>query len=224
MEEDDKVDPAQEMLNEGAPPAPPIDYQKMFEAMQAQNAQLAQQNAQLAQTVQQVANRPVVAQPVAAPVADPFADFEPTTAKALKGVIDTMNNNFKQQFQQQEQRFQHLTLEQEAAQIATMQGLTADQIKRAQDIFRGNRAKGIPINAAECVDVVIGQDFRAGKVNLGNQNRGAPAALTGGARPPAPVKARPANFDRMSRAEQIKHYESDDNLHNTPIAGFWEED
>lgn len=225
MDEEDNVDPTAEMLNEGGSGTPvtqqpPIDYQKMFEAMQQQNAQLVAQNAQLAQTVQQVANRPVtVQQPVNQP--DPFEAFDDNTKKALKGVIDTMNNNFKQQLSQHQQQFANMALEQEIAQIAAIPNLTADQIKRAQDIFRGNRAKGIPINAQESVDVVIGQDFRAGKVNLGN--RAPPPALTGGGRPPVPAKARPANFDKMSRKEQIAHFEADDALHSTPIQSIWDD-
>lgn len=222
--EEDNVDPAQEMLNEGAPPAnqvQPIDYQKMFEAQQAQMQQVMQQNAQLAQTVQQVAARPVIQQaPVNQP--DPFAAFNPETAAALKAALEQQNQQFKQTLQQQEQRFAGMALEQEAAGIAAMPGLNADQIKRAQDIFRGNRAKGIPINAAECVDVVIGQDFRAGKVNIGN--RAPPATIPGGSRQPAPPKARPTNFDNMSRKQQIAHFESDDAIHNAPIQGFWEND
>ena len=223
----DEIDPAAEMLNEGAPPAAnsAVDYQKMFETMQAQNAQLAQQNAQLAQTVQQVAARPVQQQQ---PVHDPFEAFDDKTKAALKSVIDAQNNNFQQQFRQQEQQFKGMQLETEVAAIAATPGLTPEMVKQAQDIFRGNRAKGVPVLANEVVDMVIGAAIRngtfKGTIPQQHQQRGtAPNTLTGGSRPPGPTKARPANFDRMSRKDVIAHYESDDALHDTPIQGIWDD-
>ncbi len=223
--DDDEIDPAQEMLNEGAPPppaAPAIDYQKMYEAMQAQNAQIMQQNAQLAQTVQQVAARPI-APAVAAP--DPFAAFDDKTAAALRSVVEAQNNNFKQQFAAQEQNFKGMQLKAEADSIAGM-NLDPEIAKRAQAIFIGNRNKGVPLTAAEAADFAIGEAVRngtfKGTVPGQHQNRG-PATIPGGSRTPAPTKNRPANFDKMSRKEQIAHYESDENLHSAPIQGIWDD-
>lgn len=220
MDEDDTVDPAAEMLNEGTPPTSQaaVDYQKMFEEMQKQNAALAQQNQQLAVTVQQVAARPAMQQPVQN-TPDPFAAFAPETAAALKGALDAQAAQFKQQLAQTQQQFANMSLEQEAASIAITPGLTPDQIKRAQDIFRGNRSKGIPINATECIDVVMGQDFRAGKINLGTQ-RGAPPVINGGSRPPAPATRNTANVDKMSLKEQIKYYESMEGFDSVRIEGI----
>lgn len=218
MEPDDTVDPAAEMLNEGAPPAPAVDYQKMFETMQQQNAQLAQQNANLAQTVQQVASRPIQS---SIPAPDPFAAFNPETAAALKAALDQQARGFEQRLASTQQQFAGMALEQEAASISATPGLTQEQVKRAQDIFRGNRAKGIPINASECIDVVLGADFRAGKINIGQ--RGAPPVINGGSRSIVAGKPRAANFDKLSRVEQIKQYEADEDLHDTPIKGFWDD-
>lgn len=220
MDDNDNVDPAQEMLNEGAPTPPPIDYQKMYEAVQAQNAQIMQQNAQLAQTVQQVAARPIIQQQ-ATNQPDPFAAFNPETAAALKGALDVQSKGFQQQLAQVTQQFSGMQLETEAASIAAIPNLTPDQITRAQAIFRGNRSKGIPINAAECVDVVLGADFRAGKIAIGQRN--APAVITGGSKQPAPAKNKPVNFDNMTLKQQIAHYESDENLHKERIVGFWDD-
>lgn len=222
MDGDENVDPVADMLAEGGTGTPPatVDYQKLYEQMQQQNAQIMQQNTQLAQTVQQVAARPVIQQSNT-PAPDPFAAFNPETAAALKQALDQQAAQFKQQLATTQQQFAGMALEQEAASIAVTPGLTPDQIKRAQDIFRGNRSKGIPINAAECIDVVLGADFRAGKINLGQ--RGAPPVINGGSRTPAPAKARPANFEKMSLKQQIVHYESDENLHNEPIKGIWDD-
>lgn len=218
--DDDNNDPVQEMLNEGAPPAPAIDYQKLFEATQAQNAALMQQNQQLAVTVQQVAARPVNQQPTNVP--DPFAAFNPETKAALQAALDYQSKGFEQKLQQTQAQFAGMALEQEAASIAAIPNLTPDQITRAQAIFRGNRAKGIPIRGEECVDVVLGADFRAGKIAIGQRN--APAVINGGSRTQAPTTTRqPANFDKLSRKEQIKLYEADEALHEAPIKGIWDD-
>lgn len=214
-------DPAAEMLNEGAPPPPPIDYQKMFETMQAQNAQLMQQNQQLAVTVQQVATRPITPQPQQN-TPDPFAAFNPETAAALKLALEQQAAGFKQQLAQTQQQFASMSLEQEAASISAIQGLTPEQVKRAQDIFRGNRSKGIPINASECVDVVLGADFRAGKITLGQRNA-PPAVITGGSRPTNPAARQTVNVDKLSLSEQIKLYEANADLHEAPIRGIWDD-
>lgn len=220
MDENETVDPAAEMLNEGTPPTSQtaVDYQKMFEEMQRQNAALAQQNQQLAVTVQQVAARPVMQQPVQN-TPDPFAAFAPETAAALKGALEQQAAAFKQQLEQTQQQFANMSLEQEAASIALTPGLTPDQAKRAQDIFRGNRSKGIPINATECIDVVLGADFRAGKINIGN--RQPPPVITGGSRgTPQPATRNTANVDRMSFKEQIKYYESMEGFDSVRIEGI----
>lgn len=228
--DEDNTDPAQEMLNEGGTgtPAPAVNYQQMFEAMQQQNAQLAQQNANLAQTVQQVAARPVMQQQIAN-TPDPFDVFDDKAKTALKAVIEQQNASFKQQFQQQEQRFSNMQLEAEANSIAAMPGLDPEITKYAQAVFKGNRAKGIPLTASEAVDFAIGQAIRngtfKGTVPSAHQTRGAPpTVLPGGGRPPVPPKARPTNFDGMSRKQQIAHLESDESIHNAPIQGFWETD
>lgn len=221
--DEDNVDPAAEMLNEGGTgtPAPAIDYQKMYEATQAQNTQLAAQNQQLAITVQQVAQRPV--QTVAAqPVNDPFKDFAPETAAALKAALDHQAKQFQSQLQQTQQQFANMSLEQEAASIAAIPNLTPEQIKRAQDIFRGNRAKGIPINATECVDVVLGADFRAGKINIGT--RTPPATIVGGSRGQTPAARTSANTSKMSLKDQIKYYESMDGFDDARIVGIVDND
>lgn len=212
------VDPAAEMLNEGGHPAPPVDYQKMFESMQAQNTQLMQQNQQLAVTVQQVAQRPVVQAPVQQSAVDPFAAFNPETAAALKGALDLQAKSFQQQLANTQQQFAGMQLETEAASISVIPGLTPDQVKRAQDIFRGNRSKGIPINASECVDVVLGADFRAGKVMLGS--RGAPATMTGGSRAPSANTRQSTGVNNLSRKEQIAHYESMEGFDDARIVGI----
>ncbi len=215
MDEDENIDPVEQMNNEGpTQPAPAIDYQKMFESMQQTNAQLMQQNQQLAVTVQQVANRPVTT-PVNEP--DPFAAFNPETKAALKAALDSQAKQFSTQLAQTQAQFANMSLEQEAASIALTPGLTAEQITRAQNIFRGNRAKNIPIMAAECIDVVLGADFRAGKIKIGD--RAPPTTLNGGSRPPAP-KPPPANLSKLSRREQIKFYESMEGFHDVRIEGI----
>lgn len=219
----DEITPEDEMIAEGGTgtPTPAVDYQKMFETMQAQNAALAAQNAQLAQTVQQVAARPVVQQPVNVP--NPLDAFDDKAKAALQAVIDQQNANFKAQFAQQEQRFAGMALEQEANSIAAIPNLDPAIAKRAQEVFKQERARGVPLNASNAVDFAIGEAVRngtfKGNVPSQHQNR-APNTLVGGGRPPAAPKARPANFDRMSRTEQIKHFESDDNIHNTPLGGM----
>lgn len=216
--DEDNIDPAQEMLAEGGTGTPPaVDYQKMFEEMQKQNAALAQQNQQLAVTVQQVAQRPVqTVQQTNEP--DPFAAFNPETKAALKAALDAQSKGFEQRLAQTQQQFANMSLEQEAASIAATPGLTPEQIKRAQDIFRGNRAKGIPINGTECIDVVLGADFRAGKIAIGQRN--APPVITGGSRGAPPATRQTANTDKMSLKDQIKYYESMEGFDDARIVGI----
>lgn len=215
------IDPAQEMLAEGGTgtPVPAVDYQKMFEEMQKQNAALAQQNQHLAVTVQQVAQRPIQTQPTVNQP-DPFAAFNPETAAALKAALEQQQKGFEQKLAQTQQQFAGMALEQEAASISATPGLTPDQIKRAQDIFRGNRSKGIPINATECIDVVLGADFRAGKINLGNRN--APPVINGGSRgvPNTSVTRQTANVDNLSLKDQIKYYENIEGFDSARIVGI----
>lgn len=217
--EDNGSDPAAEMIAEGGAGTPPpaVDYQKLFEDMQRQNAQIMQQNQQLAQTVQQVAARPVM-QHNTQPADDPFAKFQPETAAALKAALESQAKGFEQKLAETQQRFAGMALEQEAASISAIPGLTPDQIKRAQDIFRGNRAKGIPINTTECVDVVLGADFRAGKINIGSRN--APAVITGGSRGTPSINRQAVNIDKMSLKEQIKYYEKMEGFDEARIQGW----
>ncbi len=222
------VDPAEEMANEGGTGTPPaaVDYQKLFEQQQLQMQQMAQQNAQLAQTVQQVAQRPAYApQQVAQP--DPFDKFDSNTAAALKAVTDSMNKQFEQKFAQQQQQFQSMQVE---AEVNSITSLINDPViaKRAQEVFRAERARGVPLNASNAVDFAIGEAVRngtfRGNVPTQNQRVGSPpSVIPGGSRAPVSAKPRPVNFDAMSRKQQIAHLESDESIHSANIQGFWED-
>lgn len=196
-------DPAAEMLAEGGTGTPPatIDYQKLYEQAQAQIAiQTQQTNQALALAQQQHVAHLQSQNTITPPAADPFAAFAPETQAALKAVTENLKTQFNTELTATKQQLQAFQINTAIEQIATKTNNPA-LAKRAQEIYAGHAAKGLPLTQDDAVKFAIGEAVANGTYVV--PQRTAPNVITGGSRQPANTQhTRPANFEYMSRMEQ----------------------
>jgi uncharacterized protein YdhG (YjbR/CyaY superfamily) len=181
------------------------------EALKDRERQLMEQSAQMAQLALQ--NRPVAPAPVAV---DPLAQFkdslDPVAVQAIQAAVEATRKQMEAQyapmFAQQAAQIAGFAVQQEAAAIPGLPKAVSD---RAAQLAANWRAQGLQFPPGDALNFALGeyqrgQLLRAAPV-MGYNPAAAnvPAVLPGYAPAPSVPKtsALPANFDNLSRAQQM---------------------
>lgn len=185
------------------PPAP--DYAKMYADAQAQLTIQQQQISQLIQTQQAALTQQQPQQQQ--PQVDLFAKFDGETAQALRAVTENITNSFKSELARRDEQLVELRAGMAVQTVAP--NIPAEIANKAKQLYVNLQKKGIPVNAQETIDMVIGEAVRNGTYQQPTQ-RQAPTVLSGGS---APARTnRPANFDTMPYRDQVKILEASGEL------------
>lgn len=207
----DPQDPINEMIAEGGgnaqPPAqqpPAVDYAKMYSDAQAQMQIQSQQINQLIQQQQAMMQQTQQQQPTQQQQqVDPFAKFDTDTAQALRAVTDNITNTFKAELARRDEQLVDLRAGYAVQSVAP--NVPPEIANKAKQLYANLQKKGIPVNAQETLDMVIGEAVRNGTYQ--QPTRQAPNVLNGGSAPQRQT-TRPVNFDNLSYREQVKVLET----------------